>query len=56
MNATQRQRDKSRRMKAAGFVRVSIWVPGDVHDFNVEQANRRGITLQEQIIRKMRRT
>lgn len=42
-------------MKANGFVRVGIWVPGDVHAHAIEQANLLGITLEQLIIRQMRK-
>lgn len=53
--SAQRQADKSRRMKARGYVRLGIWIPGDVHEHVKREANRLGIPMQDMVIRKLRK-
>lgn len=51
--SAQRQADKSRRMKDKGYVRLGIWIPGDVHEHVKREANRAGIPMQDMVIRKL---
>ena len=51
-----RQARVSKRRKAEGQVRLAIWIPGDVHAHCVREANRKGISLQDHVIRQLRKS
>lgn len=52
----ERQARVSERRKAEGQMRLAIWIPGDVHAYCVREANRRGISLREYVIRQLRKS